>query len=148
MQPTIQVENVQFPDEAPGAFREPDVGCAFYLILLPCTKCPPPNCSIACRTHPGMEHRYEGQHFWHGPQRRYRDATPEEIEDDRANVWGWDGDRAVPSLTPSFLGVEKDKKGRVIRPYRLHSYLTRGKLDVLSDSTVILHPDPRPCVSD
>lgn len=45
-------------------------------------------------------------------------------------VWGWDGNKEAPSLTPSFL-METDK-------LKVHLYLTAGKVNLLSDSNVEL----------
>lgn len=135
---TVQLEHVYVGrDEEEGTD-----GAAYYLILSPCLDNP---CDHVCKAHPRMVHRYERQAFRRGGSGHRRNATAEEIADDKANVWGWDGNEAAPSLTPSFLAQETNKQGKRVRPYRMHSYLTAGALQVLSDSTVLLHPNPVPC---
>jgi hypothetical protein len=47
------------------------------------------------------------------------------------NVWGWDGNKEQPTLTPSFLL-------NYLPAYRIHLYFTKGKINLLSDSTVVL----------
>ena len=45
---------------------------------------------------------------------------------DISNVWGWDGDRENPTLTPSFVWSEG----------RLHLFVRHGNLEILPDTTV------------
>jgi hypothetical protein len=47
------------------------------------------------------------------------------------NVWGWDGNREAPTLTPSFV-LDWGNGMRV------HLFFTKGKINLLSDSTVTL----------
>lgn len=42
------------------------------------------------------------------------------------NIWSWDGNRENPTIRPSFL----------VPAYRLHCFVTNGKIDVLPDSQV------------
>ena len=42
------------------------------------------------------------------------------------NVWAWDGDRENPTIRPSLLAPD----------YHFHCYVTRGKIELLSDSRV------------
>jgi hypothetical protein len=100
-------------------------GAVWYLIL------GEPNDRVVCAAHPGRKHHYERQAFRRGTAGHRLDATPEEIAEDRANVWGWDGSVEAPTVTPSFLAHEG-------RPYRLHSFLRGGRLDLCGDSTVVL----------
>jgi hypothetical protein len=95
-----------------------------------------------------MEHHYERIGFRAGAFGHRLDATAEEVADDCANVWGWDGNRESPTLQPSFLAVEVDKKGRTARPYRAHLFVRDGKIELCGDSTVTLHSDPQPCWDD
>ena len=54
---------------------------------------------------------------------------------DGRNVWSWDGDRDAPTLRPSFgLGLNDPRPDRVIA----HLHLTKGKVDLLGDSNVVL----------
>lgn len=64
--------------------------------------------------------------------------------------WGWNGDKAKPTFTPSVLaqgnkltlnehghwdcGWERDGQGNLI-PYVCHSYVTDGRIQFLSDCT-------------
>lgn len=104
-------------------------GAVWYLIL------GEPNERVVCSVHPGRTHHYERQAFRRGNNGHRLDATPEEIANDRANVWGWDANAAAPTVTPSFLAHEG-------RPYRLHSFLRAGRVDLCGDSTVILSSAP------
>ncbi len=134
----VQIEHVQFArDDKRG-----EDGAVWMLILSPYLDDP---CDHSCKVHPKMVHNYERQAFHLGPFGHRLDATPQEIAEHKANVWGWNGNRELPSLTPSFLAMEVDEKNKRIRPYRMHSYITQGKLQVLSDSTVVLNPDPVHC---
>lgn len=118
-------------------------GFAIYEILVPCEHTP--RCDIQCldadcitaqvRGEP-FHHHYEMQSFARDGPKTKPGATPEDIANDRANIWGWDGDTLHPTLTPSFLGPETDKKGNVIRPFRIHLFLTKGAISLCSDSTV------------
>jgi hypothetical protein len=138
---TIQVASISLYDQP----REGADGAVLYLLLAPCQDNP---CTHVCRSHPGMEHRYELQPFARGGNRTRPGATPEQIANDEANIWGWDGNASSPTLTPSFLASEVNKQGATIRPYRAHWFLRSGRLDLCSDSTVTLHPNPVPCVLD
>jgi hypothetical protein len=128
---TVQIMRISF---ARHETRGED-GAVWYLILSPCSDDP---CTHVCEAHPRMVHRYERQGFRRGAFGHRLDATPEEIAGDRANVWGWDGNEAAPTITPSFLAAHD-------RPYVMHSFLRAGKLDLCGDSTVTLHPAPVPC---
>lgn len=131
---TVQIERIQFARDA----KRGEDGAAWYLILSPCEECKLDPNHHSCVAHPGMVHDYERQAFRRGAFGHRFDATPQEIADDKANVWGWDGNTAAPTLAPSFLAVAH-------RPYRLHSFLTAGQLQLCGDSTVTLHPNPTPC---
>jgi hypothetical protein len=100
-------------------------GAVWYLIL------GEPAEGVVCATHPGRRHHYERQAFRRGSAGHRLDATPEEIAQNRANVWEWDGSAQAPTVTPSFLAHEG-------RPYRLHSFLRVGRLELCGDSTVAL----------
>ena len=131
---TIQIERIQFArDDKRG-----EDGAVWFLILSPCTENP---CTHVCKAHPQMVHRYERQAFRLGAFGHRLDATPEEIAEVKANVWGWDGNTQEPTLTPSFLAI-KD------RPYRLHSFVTRGRLELCGDSTVVLATNLTSCWDD
>jgi len=128
---TVQIEHIQFVRDG----KRGEDGAAWYLILSPCSENP---CTHVCRTHPQMVHQYERQAFRLGNFGHRLDATEEEKRSDRANVWGWDGNREAPSITPSFLAREG-------RPYVMHSFLRAGQLELCADSTVILNAAPAPC---
>jgi hypothetical protein len=106
-------------------------GAVWYLIL------GEPEPRVVCSVHPGRRHHYERQAFRRGAFGHRLDATKEEIDDDRANVWGWDGNTEAPTLTPSYLAKKH-------RPYCMHSFLRRGRLDLCGDSTVALSA-AQPC---
>lgn len=125
---TVQVEQIIF---ARNDERGED-GAVWYLIL------GEPNAHVTCSIHPGVTHHYERQAFQRGGATHRPNATPEEKATNRANVWGWNGDQNAPTIEPSFLAAEG-------RPYRLHSFLRGGKLDLCGDSTVTLHPNPQQC---
>lgn len=142
---TVLVDRIYFQRDE----RENTDGAVVYVVLSPCPGDPPGQpCVHTCTIHPGMRHHYEMQRFRRGAHGHRANATSEEIADDRAHVWGWDGNETAPTLRPSFLGMENDKKGRTIRPYRMHSYLTAGRLEILNDSTVVLDPNGRSCHDD
>ena len=135
---SIRVHGVQIYSQ------EDERGCEGH-VLYELTK----PCSAGCRaglegenwTHSAVEEReqatrdlpwhtkfrYLAQPFHRGGQRLYRGATAEEIAENRANVWAWDGNREAPSLTPSyyFLG-RQDPKGRYPDWPAVHIHLTRG----------------------
>lgn len=90
---------------------------------------------VVCSIHPGRRHHYERQAFRRGAFGYRLDATPEEIKNDRANVWGWDGNMRAPTVTPSYLAHKH-------RPYRMHSFLRGGRLELCGDSTVVLSTAP------
>lgn len=141
---TVQVEHIHFArDEKRG-----EDGAVYYLLLAPCDECVHNPAHHVCRAHRGMEHHYERQGFRLGASGHRLDATPEDIADDKANLWGWDGNREAPTLTPSFLAQERNKKGEIIRPYRMHSFLRAGQIDLCGDSTVVLAPSPVMCWDD
>lgn len=84
---------------------------------------------------PHTEFRYLSQPFHSGGQRKYKDATPEEIAEDRANVWAWNGNRERPSLTPSFVFTGHSHPKNLYPDYpRVHTYLTDGVLVNCGDS--------------
>jgi hypothetical protein len=135
---TVQVEQVHFQrDDKRG-----EDGAIYYLLLTPCTERP---CTHVCATHPEMAHHYERQGFRLGGSGHRLDASAEDIKQDRANIWGWDGNREAPTLTPSYLALDV-KNGETIRPYRMHSFLRSGRIELCGDSTVTLHPSPAACV--
>lgn len=127
---TVQIAQVTF---ARSDQRGED-GAVWYLILSPCADDP---CTHICAVHPRMNHHYERQPFRRGDFGHRLDATPQEIAEGRANVWGWDGN-AAPTLSPSFLA-------KVDRPYSLHCYVRQGRIELCSDSTVALDPAPGNC---
>jgi hypothetical protein len=43
-------------------------------------------------------------------------------------IWDWDGNKNEPTLRPSIVAEQPN--------FRAHFYLTRGKIELLSDSTV------------
>jgi hypothetical protein len=128
---TVQIERIQFHHDG----KRGEDGSVLYLILSPC---PDEPCNHVCESHPRMVHHYARQAFRRGEFGHRTDATPEEIASHRANVWGWDGNTEAPTLNPSFL-VEHGV------PYRMHSFLRAGRLELCGDSTVALHPSPVPC---
>lgn len=134
---TVQIERIQFAVDK----KRGEDGAVYYLILTPCTERP---CTHVCATHPQMAHHYERQAFRRGSFGHRLDATAEEKASDRANVWGWDGNRAAPTLSPSYLALDV-KNGERIRPYRMHSFLRAGRIELCGDSTVSLHPAPVAC---
>jgi len=114
-------------------------GAVWYLILSPCPGDPPGQpCQHVCEVHPRMVHHYERQAFRLGSFGHRLDATPQEIAEDKANVWGWDGNVSAPTLTPSFLA-------KAHRPYVFHMFLKQGKIELCADSTVSLDPVPTSC---
>lgn len=140
---TLQVLRVQFFDTDPITFTDGrnahpgEDGGAWYLVLTPCA-CKVP-CEIACDTHPHDHHTYYLQPFRRGGVGHKPGATPQEIAENRANIWGWDGNRDAPTLNPSFL-VPGDEH----RP-RIHLFLRAGRIDLCGDSSVVLHANPAPC---
>lgn len=135
---TVQIESIDIRrNDETG-----EDGAVYYLILTPCTERP---CRHICVTHPEMAHHYERQGFRLGGSGHRLNATEEEKANDRANVWGWDGNREAPTILPSFLALDV-KDGKKLRPYRMHSFLRAGQLELCGDSTVRLHPSPAPCV--
>lgn len=124
----VLVDHVYFVrDEKRG-----EDGAVWYLIL------GEPKEGVTCPIHPGREHHYERQAFRLGGNGYRLDATDQEKQEDKANVWGWDGNREAPTILPSFLAA-KD------RPYLMHSYLTAGKLALCGDSTVVVDPSILSC---
>jgi hypothetical protein len=87
-----------------------------------------------------MGHHYCRQAFRRGTGGYRLDSTPEEQENHHANVWGWNGNSVAPTLRPSFL-----VKPEFGVPYRLHCFIRNGQIDLCADSTVTLHPNPKPC---
>lgn len=77
---------------------------------------------------------YFMQPFAKGGQRYKTGATEEEIRNNRANIWGWDGDRNAPTLSPSFLCED--------RGIRVHLLINKGKIDICSDSNVVVGEVP------
>lgn len=143
MTATIRVEKVVFREGYPHpeywARDHPgEDGAVYYEILIPCT-CTP-RCNIVCEKPACVEaqkagrpfhHHYERQAFARDGPKKRPGATEEDVREDRANIWGWNGDRAAPTITPSFLGFKH-------RPYRVHLFLTRGEIVLCDDSTVVL----------
>lgn len=117
----VLIDHVQFSrDDKRG-----EDGAVWYLIL------GEPNPAVTCTVHGPRDHHYERQAFRRGAFGHRLDATPDEIANDRANVWGWDGNTAAPTLTPSYLAYKH-------RPYRLHSFLRAGRIELCGDSSVVL----------
>lgn len=87
------------------------------------------------------EYRYLSQPFHSGGQRHYKGATPEQIAENRANIWAWNGDRAAPSITPSYL-FEGHTHAKGLYPDwpRIHIYLTAGRLVNCGDSDATIVP--------
>jgi Family of unknown function (DUF6527) len=128
---TVQVDHISFDrNEERG-----EDGAVWFLILSPCPDDP---CTHICGAHPQMVHTYERQGFRRGKFGHRKNATRQEVADNRANVWGWDGNTVAPTLTPSFLAAQG-------RPYRLHSYITQGQLVLCADSTVQAVKAPVQC---
>lgn len=115
----VLIDHIQFKrDDERG-----EDGAVWYLIL------GEPAERVVCDRHPGRKHHFERQPFARGGPTHRPGATPEEIAANRANIWGWDGNTEAPTITPSFLAAEG-------RPYRMHSFIRAGKLDLCGDSTV------------
>lgn len=133
----IQIDSIVFRRDD----EEDTDGYVIYLITKPCTERP---CTHICLSHPERSHHYERQLFRRGSFGHRRNATEEEKSTNRANVWGWNGDVAAPSLQPSFLA---DRTKDADLGYRLHSYLNAGSLDLCGDSTVVPASNPVPCRS-
>lgn len=132
---TVQIDHIIFAREE----KRGEDGAVWYLLLAPCPGDPPGQpCRHVCPQHPQMIHAYERQAFRLGGFGHRLDATPQEIAEDKANVWGWDGNRDAPTLVPSF----RAEKGR---PYLFHSYLKQGAIELCGDSTVVLVPQPTHC---
>lgn len=131
--PTIQIDSIHFGrNESEGTD-----GYVYYLVLKPCEERP---CRHVCLAHPEREHHYERQAFRLGTFGHRLNATPEEIQKNQANVWGWDGNREAPTLTPSFLGDRREHAG-----YLIHLFLTGGRIQLCSDSTLVVDPSPASC---
>lgn len=130
------IDHIQFArDEARG-----EDGAVWYLVLSPCEQCKTNPDHHRCAAHPGMVHHYERQAFaLDGPKHR-PGASADDIANDRANIWKWDGNTSAPTIEPSFLAAHG-------RPYRMHSYVRGGKLDLCSDSDVTLSTQ-RSCMMD
>lgn len=130
MTPTIQIDSIVFErDEKAGTD-----GAVYYLILYPCEERP---CTHVCATHPERTHAYERQAFRLGTFGHRLNGTPKEIQNNQANVWGWDGNKDAPTLSPSFLG-HRDR-------YLIHLFLKAGRIDLCGDSTLVVATDPHPC---
>lgn len=143
MTATVQVERVQWfkdQDEASRHGVRGADGAVWYLILEPCTH--EPRCEIACVPHAGHHHAYGRQAFARGGRRHAEGASREDVAQDRANIWGVTGEGDDVTTDPSFLCRWPLGEGK---EFRLHSYMRKGRLDVLSDSNVALHPAPVPC---
>lgn len=100
-------------------------GAVWYLILGAANE------AVVCSVHGPRTHHYERQAFRRGGPGLRPGATAEEIAGNKANIWGWNGETEAITVSPSFLAAEG-------RPYRLHSFLTRGALELCGDSTVVL----------
>lgn len=158
MPPSLQVDRVQFFATHPirngdGSDAYPDCdGAVWYLQLEACGD--DPRCEIACAAHPAQHHSYYMQPFARdGPKHRVG-SSPEEQKQDRANIWGWDGDKVAPSVMPSFLVPGYKEGDRVLIGgqvsimsfrARVHLFLRAGRIELCSDSQVVVAPDPVPC---
>lgn len=131
---SICIANVQVYD------KEDERGCegmVLYELTKPCN----PGCTAehsppderwgeASRALPlHTEFRYLSQPFHSGGQRHYKGATAEEITENRANVWAWNGNKEAPTLTPSyyFLGRNDPKKRYPDWP-AVHIFVTNGRI--------------------
>lgn len=120
-QPTIRVERYQWFDDEPitntegeDAYPGAD-GAVWYEV-----EWPSGNLS------------YTLQPFARGPSHKYDKSAP----GGPVLLWGWDGNREAPTLTPSFLSnfpSSKNSEGA-----RIHLFLRKGKIDLCGDSTVVL----------
>ncbi len=62
----------------------------------------------------------------------FKKGSTFQTEDGR-NIWAWDGNKEIPTLTPSWL---MDYPGDY--PIRIHLFFTKGKINLLGDSNVEL----------
>ena len=60
---------------------------------------------------------------------------PYQQEHPASHVWGWDGNREAPTLTPSFM-LSGDPA------FKVHLFFQAGKINLLPDSTVTLEGTP------
>jgi hypothetical protein len=87
---------------------------------------------------PNLHHwSYMMQPFALGNMRLRPGATQEEINDNRANIWGWDGNREAPTLQPSFLCDDK------LMGVKVHLFLVKGQIQLCSDSNVTVGEVPK-----
>ena len=49
------------------------------------------------------------------------------------NIWTWNGDTEKPTIRASVLTTGTDFNGT---PYRMHCFVTDGKIEYLSDTTI------------
>lgn len=132
---TVQVDGVQVHGERHADGEE---GAVWYLVLVPHA-----GAETCCATHPGALHCYERQPFRRGTHGFLEGASTADVNSNRANVWGWDGNRETPTLSPSFWA---DRTGSPVAPYVLHCFFRAGRIDLCPDSTVRLETVPRRCV--
>lgn len=61
----------------------------------------------------------------------------------KRHIWGWDGNRDAPTLTPSFLcEAQHPPLTPGSMPIRVHLFLRAGRIELCGDSTVRLAPEP------
>lgn len=129
---TIQVESIDFyePGSKEAEFAD---GAVWFLVLLPSDKA-----GDACKTHPGLKHRYERLPFHSTP----KTPTP----NGQTALWGWDGNRSAPTVHGSMGAFPVINGNSTGRDYNAHLHFTAGRIELCSDATVTVHPDPKPCV--
>lgn len=79
---------------------------------------------------------YMMQPFALGGQRIKPGATEEEIKNNLANIWGWDGNREAPTIQPSYVCDDKRMGARI------HSFVVKGQLQLCPDSNVTVGEVP------
>lgn len=143
MPPRIRVEHVQFFDEHPikwgGSEENAYPGCdgaVWYEIEydVPGAQAHMLDGSIR----PDKAYSYMMQPFRRGSNGK-RPGFENEGNADRGNVWGWDGNREAPTLTPSFLCEDPGRGGEhPLPPVRVHLHLTKGHIELGGDSSVVV----------
>jgi hypothetical protein len=114
MMPAIRLERIQWFDEAPVTLGDSEVNAY-------------PGCD-GMAIYEVMGDGIHGSLHAHQPFLRGESKAFPLI----GNVWGWDGNREAPTLTPSFLV----RWGGT--PFMAHLFLQAGKVNLLADSTVVL----------
>lgn len=135
----IHVENIQFFDihgikDSKGNNAYPGCdGAVIYELYYPDgVALPVPG------KQPAIHHwSYFMQPFALGGHRLKPGATEEEIRKNLANIWGWDGNRELPTLTPSFAGHDERMGAKV------HLHLVKGQIQLCPDSNVTVGEVPK-----